>query len=105
LARIAEVRKTVPVQYASLIVLVGSGDMHGIGRAGNDARGDAGSRKFESLEMAVFAGHFVDQGSAIDGHLSLKALWLDSFGVFGEQQVGDDDDRALIFFRKVKGFD
>ncbi len=25
--------------------------------------------------------------------------------MLGEQQVGDDDDRALIFFREVKGFD
>ncbi len=38
------VAENVADQYAFLVVLVGSGDMHGVGRAGNDARGDAGSR-------------------------------------------------------------
>src|SRR5438132_5531108 len=98
------VTETVADQYASFVVFVGGGNVHGIGGARKRARRNAGRRKFVSLVMPVLAVHFLEQGTAIDGYVGLEALRLDRFGMFGEQKVRDDNDRALVFLREIKGF-
>ena len=57
-----------------------------------------------ALVLAVFS-HVLDQGAAIDRHVGLEALRLNGLGMLGEQKIRDDDHRALVFLREVKGFD
>src|SRR5579862_1660886 len=99
------VAENVADQNAPLVVFVGRGDVHAIRRTGKRAGGNAGGRELITFVKTVFAVHFGDQSSAVDRYIGLEALGFDGFGMRREQQVRDDDDRALILLGEVEGFD
>ena len=86
-------------------MLVGRGNVHRVRRTRQSAGRDTRGREFIALVMAVLAVHFLEQGAAINGHVRPETLRLNRFGMFGEQKVRDDNDRALVFLREIKGFD
>src|SRR5438445_7735538 len=86
-------------------MLIGGRNIHGIGGTWKRARRNARRGEFIALVMTVLAVYFLAQGTAVDGHARPEAFRLNRFGMLGEQEVRNDNDRALVFHCKIEGFE
>ncbi len=104
LVRIGEL---VADQHAVFIVLVGGDDVHVARRARHRARRDAAGGDLVALVAAVQRRRRAveaDHLAALDRDVEVQLRRVDARPAFGEQQVRQDDPRALELVDQVEQF-